>query len=156
MSSSLAPDGSYADPALFDRTRGLTITERRRNPRAAIHWTVYLAFNGSGQPLRTITRDINKDGFYCLLAQPVRPGERIECDIVVPTHGSRDPDDVAYLRCRAQAVRVEKIGGSLEFGVACRIEDYCLSRMANPRLRLRKDADVAQGESIGPREIAVR
>jgi hypothetical protein len=77
-----------------------------------------------------------------LLDQAVRPGERIECDIVVPTHGSRDTGDVAYLRCRAQAVRVEKIGDGTGFGLACRIEDYRLIHVAGPQLRLRRDADV--------------
>lgn len=75
-------------------------------------------------PLCTEARDISRDGFYCLLDQPIRPGERINCDIVVPTHSSQDPDHVVYLRCSAQAVRVEKIGAGEEFGLACRIEDY--------------------------------
>ena len=141
MSTSLASDGSHTDAGLFDRTGRQIIAERRRNPRASLHWSVYLVFNGAPHPLRSITRDINKDGFYCLLDQALRPGERIECDIVVPTHGSRDPGDVAYLRCRAQAVRVEKIGDSTEFGLACRIEDYRLIHVG-PQLRLRKDADV--------------
>ena len=118
---------SYMDAVLFDRAGRLASVERRRNFRAPLHWTLYLACSGSGHPIRTTTRDINKDGFYCLLAHPVRPGERIECNIVVPKHKSQDPDDVVYLRCRAQVVRVEKIGNSMEFGVACRIEDYCLT-----------------------------
>ena len=120
------------DAALFERTGFLAGAERRRNPRAPLHWTLYLTCTGSGHPLRSTTRDISKDGFYCLLDQPVIPGERLECDVVVPAHRSQNPDDVIYLRCRAQAVRVEKIGASAEFGVACRIEDYCVIRGANP------------------------
>ena len=89
---------------------------------------------------RSITRDINKDGFYCLLDQPLSPGEQIECDIVVPAHRSQDPDDVAYLRCRAQVVRVEKIRGTSEFGLACQIEDYRLIRGVKPRLRDRSQS----------------
>ena len=151
MSTSLATDRSSTGAGLFDRTGRQVIAERRRNPRAPLHWTVYLAFKGSGHPLRSITRDINKDGFYCSLNQPVRTGERIECDIVVPTHGSRDPSDVAYLRCCAQAVRVEKIGDSTEFGLACRIEDYRLIHVAGPQLALRKDADVLTNRPTHPR-----
>jgi len=150
MSTSLAADRSYTGAGLVDRTGRLLIAERRRNPRAPLQWTVYLAFKGSAHPFRSITRDINKDGFYCSLDQPVRPGERIECDIAVPTHGSRDLDDVAYLRCLAQAVRVEKIGDSPKFGVACRIEDYRLIHIASPRLGLRKDG-IFQGGSTDPR-----
>ena len=154
--SSLPDNGTYKGATLFDRTGYLSSAERRRNLRARLHWTVYLVFNGSGQPLRTTTRDINKDGFYCSLDQPVKPGERIDCDIVVPGHGSPDPDDVVYLRCRAQAVRVEKIEGSSEFGLACRIEDYCVIRSSGSRLRFRKDGDVVQKQPADPREATAR
>ena len=98
--------------------------ERRRSPRATLHWTLYLTCDGTRHPLRTEARDISRDGFYCLLDQPIKPGERIKCDIVVPTHSSQDPEDVVYLRCNAQAMRVEKIETGAEFGLACRIEDY--------------------------------
>jgi hypothetical protein len=128
-----AADEAHTDAALFERTGYLPGLERRRNPRAPLHWTLYLTCTGSSHPLRTTTRNISKDGFYCVLHQPVIPGERIECDIVVPTHRSQNPDDVVYLRCRAQAVRVEKLGASAEFGVACRIEDYCVIRGTNSR-----------------------
>ena len=140
---------------LFDRTGGQSGAERRKNVRARLHWTVYLVFDGTGRPLRTTTRDINKDGFYCSLNQPVRPGQRIECDIVVPGHGSPDPIDVVYLRCRAQAVRVEKIEGSSEFGLACRIEDYSVIRSSGTRLNFRKDGDVVQKHSTA-RETTAR
>jgi len=92
-----------------------------------LNWTLYVACDGARHPLRAVTRDISRDGFYCVLRQPVKPGERIDCDIVVPTHRSQDPDDVVYLRCRARVVRVERIAATAEQGVACRIEDYCVS-----------------------------
>jgi len=132
---------AYADPAPFEHAAFHTGNERRSKPRVPLHWTLYVACNGSGVRLRTSTRDINKDGFYCLLDQPVRPGEHIECDIVVPTHEPQQPGDVVYLRCRAQAVRVEKIGAGLKFGLACRIEDYCVIRGARPNLGLQEDGD---------------
>ena len=132
----LAANENCADLAMPERTGCLADAERRRNPRVPLHWTLYLAFNGS--LLRTTTRDINKDGFYCLLDRPVRPDEQIDCDIVVPAHRSQDPDDVVYLRCRARAVRVENIGSGNEFGVAFRIDDYCLIRRVSPRLRLQE------------------
>ena len=126
---------AYADARLFDRTGWLTGSERRRSRRVPLHWTLYLACKGSGHRLRTTTININKDGFYCLLDQPLSPGKQIDCDIVIPAHRSQDPEDVVYLRCRAQVVRVEKIGGATEFGVACQIEDYCLICRASPQLQ---------------------
>jgi len=100
--------------------------ERRRIPRAALNWTVHVAANGFKCPISTTTRDISRDGFYCLLRNPLTPGERIECDIVVPTHSTRDSTDTAYLRCRAMVVRVEQTESETEFGVACRIEEYSI------------------------------
>lgn len=100
--------------------------ERRRSPRACLRWTLYLKPDGTGHSVRTESRDISRDGFYCVLHQPVRPGDRIRCDIVVPTHNSRNPDDVVHLRCSVQVVRVEQIGAGSEFGLACRIESYCV------------------------------
>ena len=58
----------------------------------------------------------------------IQPGERFECDIAVPAHNPNNPKDVIYLRCRAQAVRVERTAGGSEFGLACSIEDYRIIR----------------------------
>ena len=102
--------------------------ERRRSPRATLHWTLYLRCSGGVSPVRTEAINISRDGFYCLLNHPIRPGERIQCDIVVPTHSSQDPGDVVYLRCSAQAVRVEKVRTGAEFGLACRVDNYCILR----------------------------
>lgn len=98
--------------------------DRRRTPRATLRWALYLNGNSTGHPLRAETRNISRDGFYCLLDQPLTPGERIECDIVVPTHDLLDPEDFVYLHCSVQVLRVEKTGTGSGFGIACRIEDY--------------------------------
>ncbi len=101
-------------------------SERRRTSRAALNWTIYITCGGLKHPLRTKTRDISSDGFYCFLNKPLKPGERIECDIVMPTHDMRDTADVAHLHCRARVVRIEQTEEEGEFGVACRIEDYAI------------------------------
>jgi c-di-GMP-binding flagellar brake protein YcgR len=100
--------------------------ERRRTPRVSLHWTLHLICDGTSNPLRTQSRDISRDGFYCFLNQPLKPGDRVKCDIVVPTHRPHDRDDVVYLRCNAMVLRVEKLGNLTEFGIACQIEDYCV------------------------------
>ncbi len=53
-------------------------------------------------------------------------GERVDCVIVVPTHGSH-PDDVVYLKCLARVVRAEKIEAGPRFGLACQIEDFSVT-----------------------------
>jgi hypothetical protein len=110
--------------------------ERRRSRRAQLHWVLYLACNGAGRPFRTRTKNISSGGFYCAVDHAVKPGDQFECDILVPTHASLDPDDVVCLRCRAQAVRVEIIRESAEFGLACRIQDYFLIHGSNIRFRI--------------------
>lgn len=106
-------------------------TERRRCPRAGLSWALHVTCSGFKHPIRAITRDISRDGFYCFLTTPVTPGEHIECDILVPTHSKRDPEDMAFLRCRALVVRVEQAENASEFGVACRIEDYSIVHRAS-------------------------
>jgi hypothetical protein len=120
---------TYAVP--FDGIMHLVAKERRRNTRVPLHWAAYLVRAGSADRIQTTTRNINSDGFYCLLDQPLLLGERIDCVIVVPTHGSY-PDDVVYLRCVARVVRAEKIELGPKFGLACEIEDYCMTLESRP------------------------
>ena len=108
--------------------------ERRRNRRAPLSWLIYLKGESFAQPILTRTKDISSEGFYCFLKQPVRPGEHIDCDIVVPTHSTRDSSDAVYLSCRARAIRVEEVAGGQEFGVACRIEEYRVISTEGPSI----------------------
>src|ERR1035441_5281243 len=48
---------TYADATRFGQTGCLIGSERRRNLRIPLHWTVYLASKGSGCLLRPTTRD---------------------------------------------------------------------------------------------------
>ena len=100
--------------------------ERRRTKRAQLHWTIYVVAGGSTHPFRTETRDISRDGFYCVLDRPVTPGHQIQCDIVVPTYKSLPSGVVVRLRCDAEVVRVEQIHGSGRYGIGCTIKDYQL------------------------------
>ena len=109
----------------FDKITPLAAKERRRNIRVPLHWTAHLSRAGSASRIHTTTRDINSDGFYCFVDQPLTLGERIDCVIVVPIHGS-DVGDVVYLQCLARVVRAEKIEIGPQFGLACQIEDYCV------------------------------
>ena len=116
--------GEVSRPSLPERDH----SERRRSRRALLTCPVYVKCDSFEQPLLSKTRDISGEGFYCQLNQAVRPGEIIECDIVLTIHRFLGSNDVIYLRCRARAVRVEEIDAGLEFGVACRIEEYRVVR----------------------------
>jgi len=102
--------------------------ERRRSPRVSLQWTLYLVCDGGKRRFRTKTSDISPEGFYCVLDHWIPPGEHLECEIAVPPQDPKNPDDVIYLRCQVQAVRVERIAGDTEFGLAFRIEDYRVVR----------------------------
>ena len=114
--------------------------ERRRNPRVPIHWTLCLVCTASERSFQTKTRDISPEGLYCVLDGWIEPGERLECDIAVPAHDLKDPKEVVHLRCRVQAVRVERRPGGGEFGLACRIEDYCVIRGWGEAWQLPRDS----------------
>jgi hypothetical protein len=127
--------------------------ERRKSRRVPLQWTVYVACSGGAPPLRTKTQNISSEGFYCLLDQAVMPGEEFDCDIVVPTHNSPEPDEVMLLRCRAQAIRVDQIGSGLEFGLACRIEDYCLNHATGRRATLQNSPHSALAALHGNKPV---
>ena len=109
------------------REAGRTTTpERRRGFRVALQWVIYLVSPNMSRPFRTVTRNISRTGFYCVAAEQFTAGERIECDIVIPTHLRRVPTETMYLRCRARVLRVESLDYGGEYGLACRIEDYSI------------------------------
>jgi hypothetical protein len=97
--------------------------ERRKSIRVPLHWTLHLACQGGKHPHRTEIKNLSRDGFYCFLHEPLTAGEHVDCDIVVPTHAP-DCEDVLFLRCRAQVIRVEKVDCGERYGMACRIKDY--------------------------------
>ena len=100
--------------------------ERRKSLRLPLQWPVYVARVGATHPLSSKTRDVSSNGFYCVVYERLAIGEPVECDLIVPTHMTRGGDDVLFLRCQARVVRVENIDAGAGYGLACRIEDYCL------------------------------
>ena len=110
------------NPVQGERT---PVAERRKRLRLPLHWDVFWVFPGSDCRQRTVTRDLSRDSFYCIVNEALTPGERIECEIVVPAHVP-DREVTLSLRCRARVVRVEQIDAEDRYGLACRIEDYRL------------------------------
>jgi hypothetical protein len=111
----------------FDAIAGVGM-DRRRCRRVKLHWAVLLAGPGLRQPIRSETADIGSRGFYCVIEEPMKPGELLECDLVVPTHARQDErEDSVLLRCAIEVVRVEKC--DLGFGVACAIREYTIVRL---------------------------
>ena len=96
--------------------------DRRQSLRVPLHWTVYLTCRGVPHPSRSTTENLSRGGFYCCVTDPLTPGDHIQCDIIVPTHASQNPDAVLVLRCYVQVLRVELMAQG--YGLACRIDDF--------------------------------
>jgi hypothetical protein len=103
--------------------------DRRRYPRLTLALPLVLFRPGEADKIETKTEDVNCDGFYCVSDHRFSLDDRLECELLI--HGdelSSVPEDDLCLRCRVRVVRVVERG--LGFGLACRLEDYTVSRSA--------------------------
>ena len=105
--------------------------ERRKRTRTRLHWTVLLFCSQAADATETLTRDLSSSGFYCLSKVPVTPGEMLICTLKVPTHNPNGKHFERSLECKVRVMRVEPQEDDTVFGVACRIEDYCVIRVAS-------------------------
>ncbi len=107
-----------------DEERQGPLTERRRRTRLPLQLPVYLCRRSETHPMESRTVNLSSEGFYCIVQEPLTPGEHIDCDILFPSHNKEKKDTFLCLRCQALVVRVETISRSARFGLACRIEHY--------------------------------
>lgn len=98
-------------------------SERRRWPRAPVHWQVQF-FTIDSEPLECTTRDVSTGGFYVSSDWPFKPGECLNCILSIPAHQSGRGDEMLRVQCRVEVVRVESGGVERGFGTAYRILDY--------------------------------
>ena len=113
-----------AGPELMQTGSSSRQTERRRRIRVPLKCAIYLSRIGDTHPLQSKTANLSCDGFYCNVDEPFTPGERLDCDIVMPAWQA--PADSFVIHCRAQVLRLERRGTGPEYGIACRIEDYSI------------------------------
>ncbi len=97
--------------------------DRRKRSRVALHWPVRL-FRQPGRPwVKSTTENLSSEGLYCITKEPFKPGERLQCEIVIPaTFGLDSP---IALECHVTIRRVEHLRRG--FGLGCQIEDYTLA-----------------------------
>lgn len=100
------------------------IMERRRRARVALHWQLTLLRKGEGHEIRSETKNISSEGFYCLCDEAVTPGERLDCVILTPLRAGPESPDVLRLYCRVKVARVELSSDGQKYGIGFRIEDY--------------------------------
>jgi hypothetical protein len=104
----------------------MTNSERRLCRRLSLHWRLRLSSTAIGT-VETKTENLSSRGFYCYLESPLVPGEVINCDITIPNYTTPD-HEISSILCQAEVIRVEALGASPGFGVACRILDFSLDR----------------------------
>jgi hypothetical protein len=103
--------------------------DRRYRPRLKLAFPLVLFRSGEADRIETITEDVSCDSFFCVSDHPFSPDDRLECELLIPGDKlSSVPEDDLRVRCRARVVRVVARGLHLGFGVACRLEDYTISR----------------------------
>jgi hypothetical protein len=96
--------------------------ERRKRPRLMLHWPVHLFRQSAKAAIESKTENLSSEGFYCRSAQPIRLGEHLRCDIVIPATSFGYPRPSVVLRCGVTVLRVERVHDA--FGLGCHIDDY--------------------------------
>jgi hypothetical protein len=105
--------------------------DRRSHPRLRLALPVVLFRPGGADRIETTTEDVSCDSLSFVSDHPFSPDDRLECELLIPGDAlSSVPEDDLHLRCGVRVVRAVTKGPQLGFGVACRLEDYTISRSA--------------------------
>jgi hypothetical protein len=107
------------------------VMERRRWPRASVHWPLLL-FRGSSDEdaVETVTHNLSSRGLYCFSPKAFEVGEMLFGRLKMPLEINGVEN---RMECRLLVVRVE---GPLEhgfYGLACRTQDYRVGGILNPK-----------------------
>jgi len=96
--------------------------DRRKRTRVPVHWTLRLFRQPGKPPLESVTENLSSEGLYCITKERFKPGQRLQCEIVIPaTHSMGSP---VVIECHMTVRRVESLRPG--FGLGCHIEDYSL------------------------------
>ena len=96
--------------------------DRRKQKRVPVHCAVYLFREPGIPPAESTTENLSSEGLYCITKERFKPGERLQCEVVIPApFGFESP---IVLQCHLTIRRVEYLRHG--FGLGCRIDDYSL------------------------------
>src|SRR5216684_3832900 len=98
---------------------------RRKRRRVPVHWPVRLFRQPGKPPVESTTENLSSEGLYCITTEPFRPGERLQCVIVIPGESFGFSESSIRLQCHVTVRRVEPLDRG--FGLGCHIEDYTLA-----------------------------
>ncbi len=97
--------------------------DRRRRPRVGLHYTVRLTRPDQWTSVETETANLSSIGFYCTSDEPFSPGERLNCEVVIPSKDIGYDSTDLVLHRRVRVIRIEIKGLEPGFGVACEFDD---------------------------------
>jgi PilZ domain len=105
---------------------------RRKHTRVPLKWPVRLIRQPGGPSVETTTENLSSEGLYCITSEPFKPGERLQCEILVPAESFGVFETPLRLQCRVIITRVESLRLIGAFGLGCQIEDYTLATGSPP------------------------
>ena len=104
--------------------------DRRKRMRFPLHWPVRLFRQPERRSVESITKDLSSEGFYCITSEPFKPGERLQCSVIIPGGGNFGLESPIALECHVTVRRMERLASG--FGLGCHIEDYSLTGGSPP------------------------
>ena len=123
MSEVMTRNQAWGNQEEFSQT--MQIVERRKQRRLALCWHIRLSSPTRGT-IETKSENLSSRGFYCVLEDPLVPGNMLDCILTVPKYGATGLGTIGSIECQVEVVRVEARGAETGFGVACRILDFKL------------------------------
>jgi hypothetical protein len=98
--------------------------ERRRYERLPLRLPVRVSRTDGSPPIDCFTENISARGFYCIVREPMVPGERLEAEVILPGRNPGGRGGRASVRCKVQVIRIDSRRGSPGFGIAFQIANY--------------------------------
>jgi len=96
-----------------------------------LHWRLRLFRQPEAGPIESTTENLSSVGLYCITKEAFKPGERLQCEIVVPGESFGSPEASLRLQCDVTVRRVEHLPEG--FGLGCAISGIVPLPMANHR-----------------------
>ena len=97
----------------------------RKRKRVAVNWPVRLWRQQETAPVESTTENLSSEGLYCITRESFKPGERLQCEIVIPGESFGSTEPFLRLQCHVTVKRVEPVHRG--FGLGCHIEDYSVT-----------------------------
>ncbi len=99
------------------------MSDARKRPRFALNWTAEVRKPGHSPPAPARAVNVSSEGIYLAVAQPVPPGECVECRVEFPAHLFGPLGTGFALICQLRVLRADRADDG-SFGLGCRIERY--------------------------------